>query len=154
MVSDSMTELSARIQRTTDKMIMLKLHMIRARGLMAYQYGILRYLDMHGKQKISDLALFINVKKPTITGIVDTLEEMGLVARTHISGDRRVALVDVTDTGHKFLSSLEDEMSNTILAGLQEVEPACRSELIQLLDAIGLRATEFLKRDLVKTVKK
>ena len=145
-----MSDLGTRIQRVTDKLIMVKLHLIRARGLMAYQYGILRYLDMHGRQKISDLALFINVKKPTITGIVDTLEERGLVVRTHIPGDRRVALVDVTDSGHRFIASLEEEMQNAIHADWDSVEPECQRSLEMLLDTMENGAMNFLQKEIGK----
>jgi DNA-binding MarR family transcriptional regulator len=52
-----------------------------------------------GTMSLSELAEAVNVDAPYATLIVDTLEERGLVERSHDPADRRRKLVALTDAG-------------------------------------------------------
>ena len=76
---------------------------VRAAGL---SFGRrLRVLDTltDGPQRIRDLSNALNVAPRTITGLVDTLEEDGLVARSPHATDRRVTVLTITPEGQRLL---------------------------------------------------
>jgi len=60
--------------------------------------AVLGTLWRHGAMTIGDLAGAEKVQPPSMTRTVNTLSEMGLVVRTPHTEDRRVVLVDLTDT--------------------------------------------------------
>lgn len=61
-------------------------------------YFIMNYLYRNGSQNLSKLAEFTGVSRPTITGIVDKLEQHGLVKRVRGNEDRRNIAVELTAT--------------------------------------------------------
>ncbi len=50
----------------------------------------------HGEMKISDLSENLGLSNSTVSGIVDRLENQGLVERTRSTEDRRVVYVNIT----------------------------------------------------------
>jgi DNA-binding MarR family transcriptional regulator len=86
------------------------------------QQMVLELLDE--PRPMGELALEMHCDSSNITGIVDRLEERGLVERTALARDRRVKLVGVTEEGRK----LRDEVARRRsvpppeLAGLTDTE--------------------------------
>lgn len=63
------------------------------------QFQTLRLLWEQDRQPFKDLAVSLGCTRPTMTGIVDTLEKNGLVTRQPNPDDRRSLLVTLTDKG-------------------------------------------------------
>jgi DNA-binding MarR family transcriptional regulator len=63
------------------------------------QLFALRALDPDDPLPMSDLASSMHLDNSTVTGIVDRLEERGLVERRTAAHDRRVKMLVVTDAG-------------------------------------------------------
>src|SRR5688572_14504140 len=61
------------------------------------QLAVLADLRMNGRRTISTLAERERVTAPSMTSIVNGLEEQGFVARTPDADDRRRVQVDITD---------------------------------------------------------
>jgi DNA-binding MarR family transcriptional regulator len=70
-----------------------------------------------------------------VTGIVDRMEERGLVERRRETGDRRIVLVHATDAGDAVFRDLAVERRRTIAPLLDRMTEA---ELENFL--VGLRA--------------
>jgi DNA-binding MarR family transcriptional regulator len=62
------------------------------------EIGLLRTLE-GGSRRITELAELEGLAQPTITILMNQLEEKGLVTRTRQSGDGRVVLVNLTKSG-------------------------------------------------------
>ena len=60
---------------------------------------VLTVLESDGALPMSHLAETLDVSVASATGIVSRMEERGLVARSHGEADRRVVLVQLTDSG-------------------------------------------------------
>jgi DNA-binding MarR family transcriptional regulator len=60
---------------------------------------VLTVLESDGALPMSRLAETLDVSVASATGIVSRMEERGLVARSHGEADRRVVLVQLTDSG-------------------------------------------------------
>jgi 4'-phosphopantetheinyl transferase len=71
--------------------------------------NVLAVLDLDGPQPMRGLAEALDVSQASATGIVDRMEERGLVARQRGTDDRRVIRVALTDGGSALLGSLNEE---------------------------------------------
>jgi DNA-binding MarR family transcriptional regulator len=69
------------------------------RSLSKLHLHVLMLLDHHGTLPMSRLASLVDVSVSNITGIVDRLEQHGMVERVREERDRRLVLVRATPTG-------------------------------------------------------
>lgn len=76
---------------------------------------LMSILDRHGEMAMSRLADVLDVSLSNATGLIDRMEERGLVARRRVSNDRRVVLVGLTEAGQQALTDLE-LLRNDLLA--------------------------------------
>src|SRR5215218_10428328 len=74
-------------------------------GLSPSLTAALATIERHGPLTPSELAARERVQRPTVTRIVDRLEELGLVTRAADPGDRRSSLITVTRAGGELLAS-------------------------------------------------
>ena len=78
-------------------------------------------LEESGELPMSRLAEFLDVSLSNATGLIDRMEERGLVERIRVSDDRRVVLVRLTPAGLGFLHEIQiikDDLMKAILARL------------------------------------
>jgi MarR family transcriptional regulator, organic hydroperoxide resistance regulator len=85
---------------------------------------VLRLLDE--PRPMGELAQQMHCDNSNLTGIVDRLEERGLVQRTQAEGDRRVRLIALTDDGRAIRDELNRRMAEPPepLTGLGEADQA------------------------------
>lgn len=99
------------------------------RSLPRQQFWVLGSLAQ-GPRRMSDLAECSQISHTSLTGIVDRLEEHGLVERRRDAADRRVVEVAATEHGLRALA----EASEAFIERLDEVtRPLTSEELDQLL---------------------
>lgn len=75
----------------------------KALSLSPIQIQVLIFLLYHGDQKrrVSYVADEFNMTKATISDTIKTLEQKGLIAKTHDPDDTRSFLIHLTDTGRE-----------------------------------------------------
>jgi DNA-binding MarR family transcriptional regulator len=103
-------------------------------GISMTQQHILAMLDRHGEMSMSHLADMLDVSLSNATGLVDRMEERGLLERIRITDDRRVVHVHLTDAGRTLLADIEvlkDDLVQRILAELD------REQLARVEGALG-----------------
>ncbi len=96
---------------------------MRRIGLSFTHFHIVSLLDRHGEMPMSRLADMLDISLPNASGVVDRIEEAGLIARRRVSDDRRVVLVRATDAGRRKLAEadvLKDEMVQGVLDRLDD----------------------------------
>lgn len=84
---------------------------------------ILSMLDRHGSMTMGRLAEMLDVSLSNASGVIDRLEERGLVERLRVPDDRRVVIVRPTELGRAALlraDVLKDELVQAILARLDD----------------------------------
>jgi DNA-binding MarR family transcriptional regulator len=84
-------------------------------------FHIVSMLERHGEMPMSRLAEMLDVSLSNASGVIERLEDRGLVERVRESDDRRVVLVRTTNKGRSVLSELEvlkDEMLRSVLGRL------------------------------------
>lgn len=68
------------------------------------QMHVLWLLQHHGETPMSRLAELLDVSLSNATGIIDRMDEGGLIERVRVPNDRRVVLVRPTEAGLRALS--------------------------------------------------
>jgi DNA-binding MarR family transcriptional regulator len=79
---------------------------LAARGLTRARATLMAQLHRMGPSNQRALAAALRVTPSNITGLVDALEEVGLVARSRHPDDRRATLVSLTDAGARAAAAL------------------------------------------------
>jgi DNA-binding MarR family transcriptional regulator len=103
------------------------------------QYIVLQCLWDEDGLPLSELGHRLYFDNPTITGIVDRMEKLSLVARSRDTADRRVVRVYLAAEGRRLKASLPntaDEINRTAVAGLSKSEI---EQFITSLDSIWER---------------
>lgn len=110
--------------------------LLRRRNLTTSQLATLRQLGRYGPLPAGHLARGIAVSQATITGVVDRLEERGLVTRSRDPRDRRRVVVDLTEQGLRVVASSPPPLHERFMLRLAELPPAERLEIDRMLGRI------------------
>ncbi len=84
------------------------------------EIGLLKTLGA-GSRRITELAEVEGLAQPTITILIKQLEEKGLVTRTRQSGDGRVVLVTLTQSGNIALEDYRGKLRAVLGRYLAEI---------------------------------
>src|SRR3954454_5341448 len=86
-----------------------------------------------GPRKMSDLAHALFCDNSNVTGIVDRLEERGLVRREAAEGDRRVKLLVLTDEGEQMRVEITKRMAEppAPIASLSEKDQRALRDILK-----------------------
>ena len=101
------------------------------------QLAVLATLRMHGRRTITALAERERVTAPSMTSMINGLEEQGFVIRTPDAEDRRRVQVDITEAGTEIVAQTikrRDELLGEMLGELDFTE----QELTTLQEASAL----------------
>lgn len=87
----------------------------------ASQLNCLLALYENGPLPPSHIARHIMVKSSTVTGIIDRLEQKGLVNRSRTSPDRRVITVELTESGRTLAQNAPPPIQQKVIEGLERL---------------------------------
>jgi len=93
-----------------------------ASGLSPARLSALSVLVFAGPKTIGQLAAAEQVRPPTMSGIVDRLEQDGLVRRTADPHDRRLVRVQASAKGNRVLQQARDRRIAALAEKLSELE--------------------------------
>lgn len=136
--SDDSLHLTATDLRMATFRLARRLRCARAADLMSdTQLAVLADLRMNGRRTISTLAERERVTAPSMTSIVNGLEEQGYVARTPDEDDRRRVQVDITPAGIEIVVETIRRRDVLLADMLREVDYT-EEELATLREASAL----------------
>jgi DNA-binding MarR family transcriptional regulator len=128
-------EATLNIARTADCFGIGFARLFREHGLTPSQYNVLRILRGEGKPlEIMEVADRMIAAVPGITGLIDRLENCGLVARERSTADRRVVYVAITPKGLELLAKLDKPAAALHKRQIGHLSPDELRELIRLLE--------------------
>jgi len=107
--------------------------MVKA-GISMTHLHILWVLEHHGELPMSRLAELLDVSLSNATGLIDRMEERGLVERVRVPDDRRVVIVRASSQGAQMrdeIEALKQDRMRSILSRLT------RTQLDRVLGALG-----------------
>src|SRR5689334_5686468 len=130
-------EATLSVLRTSDQLQIRFARLLRDHGLTPSQYNVLRILRGEGKPlPILEIASRTITVVPGITGLIDRLEQAGLVNRLRCEKDRRVIYVALTNQGSKTLADLDEPLRalhNKLLGHLSQGD---LKDLVRLLEKL------------------
>ena len=96
-------------------------------SLSAVQIMILKYLYLNIDDNINqrDIEEFVQIRKSTLSGILDTMEKSNLIVRINSRDDKRVKIIKLTDNGiqiNKKLSIIANEFEKDISHNISSEE--------------------------------
>lgn len=100
------------------------------------------WLGLEGALSSRLIAERIGCGQPTVTGVVDRLEKIGLVARTRGTDDRRVVRVTLTDAGVKLYRVLDSAFEQRLGFFLGLMSAQDRGAFLRIMGSVvaSLRA--------------
>lgn len=120
------------------KKIFNPLSLAKATNLTPAQFSVLFYLMRHDNSSVSEVAGYLQISKPNMTPILDSLIELGYIERNRDSRDRRVVRLKLTDTGQDFYSNMK-EVSKEL------VEEIFKDYTVEELDRLMEQSKELLE---------
>jgi DNA-binding MarR family transcriptional regulator len=113
-------------------------------GVSMTHMHVMWLLQHHGDLPMSRMAELLDVSFSNATGIVDRMEERGLVERVRVPDDRRVVLVRMAAGGRKALEETEAVKQDRLHAILGHLDETQLDRLATALDDIrGAVLKEF-----------
>ena len=95
-----------------------------ARGKISFpQFFLLGHLGSHGPTGMSRIAQLMGHSTPAATGLVQRLEKLGYVLRSHEQEDRRKVTVTVTPKGSHLVEGVRLEMIANLEKVMERLEP-------------------------------
>ena len=110
--------------------------------------GTLSTLDRTGPRRLTDLAVIEGVTQPSMTSLVTSLEQAGLVERRKDPADKRVALVALTEVGSTYLRERRRTTAQLFARLLGKLPPDEVAALIAAVPALDhLRELDNAERE-------
>jgi DNA-binding MarR family transcriptional regulator len=129
-------DLAAMMGRLGRALAAAEMPVLRAHGLSMWAYVVLLALDEVPVRSQSALAEAIHADKTRIIGVLDDLQERGLIRRSPDPADRRVRLLALTPEGRRLRDAAQ--------AGIQEREERLLARLPAADRATFLRVLQGL----------
>ncbi|GAB6935867.1 hypothetical protein JCM14720_17880 [Calditerricola yamamurae] len=101
------------------------------------QIRLLFHLAQDGTGKVSDLSDRLGITPGAVTGMVDKLEEQGLVERVRSRNDRRVVHVRLTDAGQRHVEQVRARFTHILSEAFKEVPTARVAEMSAVIHAVA-----------------
>jgi DNA-binding MarR family transcriptional regulator len=99
----------------------------------ASAYGLLARIDEVGSVRVTDLASYFSVGKPTVSRQVALLEQLSLVQRTQNEEDARSRHLSLTDAGRALLERAREARRERTRATLEAWSPEDVAQFATLL---------------------
>ncbi len=134
--------------RTHDQIQIRFVRLFREFGLTPSQYNVLRILRGEGHpMPILEIASRLITVVPGITGLIDRLEALSLVARRRCETDRRVIYVEITEPALELLGRIDQPLQDLQSQVFGKLSPDELSEFIRLLEKLRATAVPGPERD-------
>ena len=103
-------------------------------GVSMTHMHVMWLLEHHGDLPMSRMADLLDVSFSNATGIVDRMEERGLVERVRVPDDRRVVLVRMAPSGVQALEEIEAVKKDRLQAVLSHLDEAQLDRVAAAID--------------------
>ena len=122
--------------RTTDLLSRRLAQLLKAEGLSATQYNVLRILRGAGEAlACGEISRRMITRDPDVTRLLDRLAKRGLVSRWRQTQDRRTVLVRISSQGLRVLARLDAPVREAHRRGLGHLGRERQRALMELLRA-------------------
>src|SRR3989338_6377243 len=97
------------------------------------QFLILYFLNKEGESKMSDLAHFMKVTTPAMTGLIERLVKYGYVVRNYEQDDRRIIKIGLTAKGALLVKKINAQRRQMLIGVFGKLSEADRRDYLRIL---------------------
>jgi DNA-binding MarR family transcriptional regulator len=115
-------------------------HALGELEMRTHEFGVLDHLDRAGPISQQELGGALRIDPSNLVGLLDALQEDGLVVRARDAADRRRHLVGLTDAGHLRLESAKRATAEAEADLLSPLSPAERKRFLGVLEKLTSHA--------------
>lgn len=116
---------------------MLNLSKELSRGNVSFpQYCLLGFLREQKQLTMTEIAQRMGHSTAAATGLIDRLENIGHVRRTHGKDDRRKVLVEITASGAALVAEVREDMISNLLKMMEVLDPDEQKSWLQIYEKI------------------
>jgi len=116
-------------------------------GITLAQCHTLLEIESKEKESLTELARTLGLDKSTISRTIDGLVNVGLVDRTIPIENRRMATIQLTETGKDVCNSINNFSDKYFLETLSVLDDPEKEELIRLLEKVTNRMAQLRSSD-------
>ena len=116
-------------------------------GVSMTHFHVLTLLRHNEAMPMGRLADILDASMSNATGIIDRMEEKGLVERVRVPGDRRVVLVQPTQAGLDLVDEVELVKNQVLIRALTRLSPPQLERLSAAACDIGTAVEQELASD-------
>ena len=116
---------------------------LKAHDLSAEQWRAMRVLDQNNGMNISELSKRCYVLKPSMTRIIQNLENRGIIERRSLGTDQRLISIFLTDTGRNLINLIAPTSEARYHQITEKFGDKKLNELTGLLDELMVALNEL-----------
>jgi DNA-binding MarR family transcriptional regulator len=131
-MDETLTDIATRLRRGIMR-LSRRLRLSAAGSLSPGQVSILGWLDKHENLTLGELATFEQVRPPSITPLVNSLQAQGLIACAKDVVDRRSTRAVLTAKGRRELNVIRRRRTEFLEQKLLALSPADREKAAELV---------------------
>ena len=106
--------------------------LVRA-GVSMSHLHVMWILQSHGDLSMTHLAEMLDISLSNATGLVDRMEERGVIDRIRVPDDRRIVLVSLSDHGRELLAQVDLVRSDLVATVLRHLDATQLDGLLHTL---------------------
>ena len=128
-------DLAARLALTTTRLARLLRQQDRGELTLTTR-AALATVERHGPLTLGELAQIEHIAPPTVTKVVNQLDDRGLVDRIPDRDDRRICRVAITPDGTALLDADRQRRTAWLASRLAELDASERERVVDALDVL------------------
>ena len=135
-------------------------HLVRQFGLTGPQLIVLQEISRFGEVSVGEIAKAISLGQATVTGILERLENRGLIIKQRSKNDKRRVLVQATSASKQLLEKAPPPMQEHFIqqfTNLQDWEQAMilssLQRIVSMMDAKKIEAAPILATGPIDEIK-
>ncbi|MDB5254750.1 MAG: hypothetical protein JWL92_126 [Candidatus Nomurabacteria bacterium] len=97
---------------------------------------VMHYIVEHANPSMKDIAAYLQITPPSVTSIVETMVEQGLVKRDVSAGDRRTVRVTLTPKAIKLTATLKAKKTKLLTLMLQKLSAEQKQQLSDIIKTL------------------
>ncbi len=107
------------------------------------QYRVLSLLNHFGKMTVNDLKKHLNIAQSSASGIVDRLEQTGLLKKTTGSNDKRITQLELSAKAKKILSRKIESMDKVYRKIFESLNEKDQAAFIKSFETLFMLVTKI-----------
>jgi DNA-binding MarR family transcriptional regulator len=97
---------------------------------------VMHYITEKTNPSMKDIAAYLQITPPSVTSIVETMVEQGLVKRDVSAGDRRTIRVTLTPKAAKLVATLQSKKKKLLTLMLQKLSDEQKQQLSDIINTL------------------